>query len=105
MMRLTNRIVPMLLAAAALGVATAGCGTGTAQPTQDESPAEMLSAVDGTASADDFQQMLDCLTATGAPGTETEEAVGDTMVASWDASSKQDTLYDFSAALASVYGC
>jgi hypothetical protein len=85
--------------------ATSCAGQGGSQPTPEPNVAEQLSVVDGQVSAADFQQMLDCLTSTGAPGTETEVQVGDTLVASWEQSSKKDSLYAFSLAGASLYGC
>ena len=99
--------IAALAAAAVVGLGATGCASeGTSQSSAPPpSNAEKLSVIDGSASAEDFQQMLDCLTASGAPGTETEQEVADTMVASWQQSSKQDSLYDFSQALASLYNC
>lgn len=92
--------------AAILGLGATGCGSTT---TIDSSPpasnADKLSAIDDSGSSADFQDILDCLTASGETGTETESEVSDTIVASWNQSSQQDTLYDWAQALASFYGC
>jgi hypothetical protein len=98
--------VAILAVAAALVIGAASCGgQGGSQPTPEPSVAEQLSVVDGQASAAQFELMVDCLTSSGAPGTETEVQVGDTLVAAWEKSSKKDSLYAFSRAAASVYGC
>jgi hypothetical protein len=98
--------VAILPVAAALVMGATSCaGQGGSQPTPEPSVAEQLSVVDGQAAASDFQEMVDCLTSSGAPGTETEVQVGDTLVAAWEQSSKKDSLYAFSRAAASVYGC
>lgn len=100
-----GRIV-LLAISATLAVGASGCGgQGESQPTEEPSIAGKLSVIDGGASASDFQVMLDCLVASGAPGTETDQKVADTLVASWEQSSKQDSLYAFSQAAASLYGC
>lgn len=99
-------VIGLVGLAAALGVGASSCGTeDTAGPTGEPSVAEKLSVVDGAASVGQFQGLLDCLTASGGPGTETEEKVGDTLVAAWQESSGIDTLWDFSKATASLYGC
>lgn len=94
-------------AVVAIAAGAAGCGTQTSSERTSLPPstAEKLSVIDGNASSADFQALLDCVTATGAPGTGTELQVADALVASWQKSSKQDSLYGFSKAVASVYGC
>jgi hypothetical protein len=81
------------------------CDEEATQADNEPTIAEKLSAIDGYASASEFQGKLDCLVATGSPGTETEETVADTLVAAWNASSKSDSLWDFTQAAASVYNC
>jgi hypothetical protein len=73
------------------------------EPTVTQKPA----AIDGHASAVDFQGMLSRRTASGAllPERRQKTRVADTSVAGWKHSSKADSLWDFSRAVASVHGC
>jgi hypothetical protein len=90
---------------AAVSVGASGCGGEQATQTTEPSVAEKLATIDGNASATAFESTVSCLTASGAAGTETEIKVADTLVASWEQSSKADSLWEFSRALASLYGC
>jgi hypothetical protein len=45
-----------------------------------------------------FQDVLDCIKASGIEGAETEEKIGDTLVASWEQSSQQDSLLEWAQA-------
>ena len=68
-------------------------------PTESFSVAYKLAAVHGDLSSEpEFQRVLDCVQASGIEGGETEERIGDTLVASWEASGKADTLLEWAQA-------
>jgi hypothetical protein len=59
----------------------------------------MLAVLDGDPSEEAaFQDVIDCIMASGIKGAETEEKVGDTLYASWKQSSQQDTLLEWAQA-------
>lgn len=65
----------------------------------DESVAYKLAAIHGDLSAqDEFQRILDCVIASGIEGGETEEEVGDVLVASWEESAQRETLLEWAQA-------
>lgn len=65
-------------------------------PADSYSVAYKLAVVHGDPSSEpEFQRVLDCVQASGIEGGETEEQIGDTLVASWQASGKADTLLEW----------
>ena len=109
-MRIRKGRLVLSMAVAAILMGGSGCD-GEATPSSQQfaasqsTPADQLAAIDGSASASDFQGVLDCLVASGSPGTKTEQQIADTTLASWNASSQRDSLWAFTKALGSVYGC
>jgi hypothetical protein len=76
------------------------CGSGGGSSKYNLSVAYKLAVIDGDASEEsDFQDVIDCIMASGIKGAETEQKVGDTLVASWKASSQQDSLVEWGQAL------
>jgi hypothetical protein len=58
-----------------------------------------LAVIDGDPSEEAaFQSAIDCIMASGIKGAETERKVGDTLVASWQASGKQGSLLEWAQA-------
>jgi hypothetical protein len=54
-----------------------------------------LAVIDGDPSEEAaFQAAIDCIMDSGIKGAETERKVGDTLVASWEQSGKQNTLLE-----------
>jgi hypothetical protein len=67
------------------------------------SVAYKLAVIDGDASEQsDFQKVIDCIMASGIKGAETEEKVGDTLVASWQAGGKRGSLLQWGRTLCSA---
>jgi hypothetical protein len=65
-----------------------------------ESVAYKLAIVDGDASKEAaFQDAIDCIMASGIEGAETEEKVGDTLYASWEAGGKPGSLLEWAQTL------
>lgn len=75
------------------------CGTsdeGPAVDPDDYSVAEKLGVVHGDiGTAGEFQRIIDCIMSSGIEGAETEERVGDVLVASWEESGKRDSLLEW----------
>jgi hypothetical protein len=93
--KLTTFVVGVLLLIAA------GCDSSGSSARQGESlsVAYKLAVIDGDASEEGaFQDVIDCIMGSGIKGAETEVKVGDTLVASWQASSKQDSLLEWGQA-------
>lgn len=87
-------IVPALLFGAACK------STSSSVNPADYSTAYKLAVIDGDSREEaDFQRAIDCIMATGIKGAGTEEKVGDTLYASWQQSSKQDSLLEWAQAL------
>ncbi len=109
-MRIRKGLPLLLVAAVAILMGGSGCD-GEATPSSQQfaasqsSPADQLAGIDGSASASDFQGVLDCLVASGSPGTNSEQGIADTTLAAWNASSQKDTLWAFTKALGTVNGC
>lgn len=73
----------------------AGSGGGSGDSGQ-ESVAYKLAVVGGDASDEAaFQDVIDCIMASGIQGAETEEKVGDTLYASWQESSQETSLLEW----------
>jgi hypothetical protein len=96
-----------LVIVAALMLAGAACGTdnapsGTNDPATDApepSVAYKLAVVHGDPSTEAaFQEVLDCIKASGIEGAETEGKIGDTLVAGWEQSGKRDSLLEWAQA-------
>jgi hypothetical protein len=78
----------------------AACDSGGGSSHNSSSVAYKLAVIDGDPSEEAaFQEVIDCVMASGIKGAETEQKVGDTLVASWQASSKQDSLLEWGRAL------
>jgi hypothetical protein len=61
--------------------------------------AEKLAFIHGDEStAGEFQRIIDCIMTSGIEGAETEEQVGDVLVASWEESAQRDTLLEWAQA-------
>jgi hypothetical protein len=61
-----------------------------------------LAVIDGDPSEEAaFQAAIDCIMDSGIKGAETERKVGDTLVASWEQSGKQNTLLEWTQLLCS----
>jgi hypothetical protein len=91
-------MVAVLLLAAACDD-TGGTSGGTSVP-DNPSVAYKLAAIDGDLSEEAaFQDAIDCIMASGIEGAETEEKVGDTLVASWQQSGKSGTLLEWAQLL------
>jgi NAD(P)H-hydrate repair Nnr-like enzyme with NAD(P)H-hydrate epimerase domain len=70
---------------------------------REESVAYKLAVVDGDpGKEEEFQEIIDCIMATGIEGAETEEQVGDTLVASWEAGGRPGSLLSWAQALCSM---
>jgi len=68
-------------------------------PTEDLSVAYKLAVIDGDPGNEEaFQEVLDCIRASGIEGAETEEQIGDTLVASWEQSGQRDSLLEWAQA-------
>ncbi len=93
-----SRSVPGLLMA--LLIFVSACSSGTSQPAPGtETVAYKLAVIHGDSSAEpEFQRIIDCIQASGIEGGETEEQVGDTLVASWEQSGKRETLLEWAQA-------
>jgi hypothetical protein len=64
-----------------------------------ESVAYKLAVIGGDANDEAaFQDVIDCILASGIEGAETEEKVGDTLYASWRQSSQSDSLLEWAQA-------
>lgn len=78
------------------GAVSGGDSSGSGQ----ESVAYKLAVVDGDASEEAaFQDVIDCIMSSGIKGAETEQKVGDTLYASWQASSQETTLLEWGQVL------
>lgn len=88
----------------------AACSTSRSNPTSDdpysdpdpttESVAYKLAIVGGDAGDEAaFQDVIDCLMASGIEGAETEEQVGDTLYASWKQSAQSESLLEWGQAI------
>lgn len=89
--------------AAVLVLGGYACGFDSSEPDADRSSepsvAYMLAVIDGNPSEEgEFQEVLDCIRASGIKGAETEEQIGDVLVASWEESGKQDSLLEWARA-------
>ena len=93
--RSMSRVIALLLGG--LLILGAACSTSSSNPTSDdpysdpdpttESLAYKLAVIGGDASDEAaFQDVIDCIMASGIEGAETEEQVGDTLYASWEQS-------------------
>jgi hypothetical protein len=93
------------VAAAALVLVGAACDSGgvsSGNEPQELSVAYKLAVVDGDPSREAaFQAAIDCIMASGIEGAETEERVGDTLVASWEQGGKPGTLLEWAQVLCS----
>jgi hypothetical protein len=103
----TIAVGALLLLATACGPSAGGSmgggstGAGSAD-TATLSVAAKLAIVDGDESETAaFQDVVDCIMASGIKGAETEEKVGDTLYASWKASSQEETLLEWGQILCS----
>lgn len=79
----------------------AACSTNTdSEPDLSEkSVAYKLAALHGDLGTEaEFQRIIDCVRASGIEGAETEEKVGDTLYASWEQSSQQESLLEWARA-------
>jgi hypothetical protein len=99
--KLKEWIATTALFIAVLGAACSdnGSGSGTDSGTdsgtnENFTIAEKLSAIDTggdtSAEADEFQEVLDCIQASGIEGGETEREIADTLVAAWDEMGKPE---------------
>jgi hypothetical protein len=89
-------VATSLVLAAACSASSGGGNTGD----HESSVAYKLAVIDGDASEEAaFQDVIDCIMASGIKGAETEQKVGDTLVASWQASSQKDSLLEWGQAL------
>ena len=83
------------------GGTSSGDGTGATAP-EELSAAYKLAVIDGDPSEEPaFQAAIDCIMASGIEGAETEEKIGDTLVASWEKSGKGTTLLEWAHLLCS----
>jgi hypothetical protein len=89
-----------VFAVTALLLVAAACQDkgGTSVP-KNPSTAHEMAVINGDPSEEAaFQNVIDCVMASGIQGAETEEKVGDTLFASWNAGGKPGTLLEWSQA-------
>jgi hypothetical protein len=93
-------VVGAVLLVACLG----GCGESNSGSSYGDNPANYsvaykLAVIDGDPSEEEaFQSAIDCIMGSDIKGAETEVKVGDTLVASWEQSGKQDSLLEWAQA-------
>jgi hypothetical protein len=77
-------------------------GGGGSSGHDQQSVAYKLAVIDGDPSEEDeFQNVIDCIMSSGIKGAETEESVGDTLVASWQQGGKRGSLLEWGETLCS----
>jgi hypothetical protein len=93
------KLAILMLCGAMFAGAACSTDTDSEEDLTEESVAYKLAALHGDLGTEaEFQRIIDCIMASGIEGAETEEKEGDTLYASWEQSSQQDSLLEWARA-------